>query len=154
MPVAACVVRTSRDKEVEEDILDTTIVLKNSDVLWNLKDKQHHLLASEQDTIIKLILEFTELFPDMPGRAECVHHDVDVGRATPIKQHPNRVNPNKLKFLNEEVDYMLRHEIIEPSQSEWNSPCILVPKKDGTYRFCTDFRKVNLVTKTDSYPIP
>ena len=29
-----------------------------------------------------------------------------------------------------------------------------MPKKDGTYRFCTDFRKVNLVTKTDSYPIP
>ena len=154
VPVAACVVRTSRDKEFEEDILDTTIVLKNSDVLCNLKDKLYHLSASEQDTIIKLILEFNELFPDVPGRAECVHHDVDVGKATPIKQHLFQVNPNKLKFLNEEVDYMLRHEIIELSQSEWSSPCILVSKKDGTYHFCTDFRKVNLVTKTDYYLIP
>ena len=31
---------------------------------------------------------------------------------------------------------------------------MLVPKADGSYRFCTDFRKVNLITKTDSYPIP
>ena len=152
--VATCLVRTSRDKEVDEDIFDSTMVLKNSDVLRNLKGKLHHLSPPEQDEMTQLILQFTELFPDVPGRAECVFHDVDIGNTTPIKQHPYRVNPNKLKFLNEEVDYMLRHGIIERSQSEWSSPCILVPKKDGTYRFCTDFRKLNLVTKADSYPIP
>ena len=36
---------------------------------------------------------------------------------------------------------------------EWSSPCVLVPKSDGTYHFCTDFRKVNSVTKTNFYPI-
>ena len=49
---------------------------------------------------------------------------------------------------------MLQNNIIEPSKSEWSSPCILVPKLDGTFRFVTDFRKVNQCTKTDSYPIP
>ena len=49
---------------------------------------------------------------------------------------------------------MLENDIIEPSCSEWSSPCVLVPKPDKSYRFCTDFRKVNVVTKTDSYPIP
>ena len=49
---------------------------------------------------------------------------------------------------------MLENNIIEPSKSEWSSPCILVPKPDGSFRFVTDFRKVNQCTKTDSYPIP
>ena len=48
---------------------------------------------------------------------------------------------------------MLKNDIIEPSQSNWSSPCLLVPKSDRTYRFCTDYRKVNAVTKSESYPI-
>jgi len=49
---------------------------------------------------------------------------------------------------------MLENDLIEASQSPWSSPCILVPKPDKSYRFCTDFRKVNAVTKADSYPLP
>ena len=49
---------------------------------------------------------------------------------------------------------MLENNIIEPSKNEWSSPCILVPKPDGSFRFVTDFRKVNQCTKTDSYPFP
>ena len=49
---------------------------------------------------------------------------------------------------------MLENDLIEPSDSEWSSPCILVPKPDGSFRFCTDFRKLNAVTKGDSFPIP
>ena len=48
---------------------------------------------------------------------------------------------------------MLEYRIIEPSLSQWSSPCILVPKPDGSYRSCTDFHRVNGVTKTDSFPI-
>ena len=101
-----------------------------------------------------LITEFSDLFSDVPGRTNCVHHHVDVGDAGPIKQNPYRVNPRKLEFLKKELDYMLTNDIIEPSQSGWSSPCLLVPKNDGTYRFCTDYRKVNATTKSDSYPIP
>ena len=43
---------------------------------------------------------------------------------------------------------------IEPCQCAWSSPCILVPKPDGSLRFVTDFWKVNQCTKTDTYPIP
>ena len=72
-----------------------------------------------------------------------------VHQTTPLQAQSWQTN-----HLRKEVDYMLQHGIIEPSQSEWISPCVLVPKPDGTYRFCTDFRKVNTVTKSDSFPLP
>jgi len=54
----------------------------------------------------------------------------------------------------EEVEKMLAKGIIEPLSSPWSSPVILVKKKDGTIRFCVDYRKVNGVTVKDSYPLP
>ena len=49
---------------------------------------------------------------------------------------------------------MLAADIILPSVSPWSSPVVIVPKKDGSKRFCVDFRKVNAVTKPNSYPLP
>ncbi len=56
--------------------------------------------------------------------------------------------------MRNEVQYLLEHGLAVPSQSPWSSPCILVPKSDSTYRFCTDYRKINAVTKPDSFPLP
>ena len=70
-----------------------------------------------------------------------------------LKQHPDRMNPMKLQYLREEIQYLLENDFIESSQRDWSSPSILVPKPDGTFRMCTDYRKVNSVTKTDSFPV-
>ena len=64
------------------------------------------------------------------------------------------MNPMKLQYFREEVQYLLDSDFIEPSQSDWSSSCILVPKPNGTFCVCTDYRKVNSVTKTDSFPVP
>ena len=80
---------------------------------------------------------------------------MDVGDSVPIKQHPSRVSSMTKELLDKEVQYMLKNEIIiEESKSNWSSPCILVPKHEGGFRFCTDFRKVNYKTKFVSFPIP
>ena len=64
------------------------------------------------------------------------------------------MNPVKQQILRDEVQYLLDNDFIEPSQSEWRSPCILVPKPDGTFGMCMDYCKVNSITKTDTFLIP
>ncbi|KAL5015543.1 hypothetical protein ScPMuIL_007374, partial [Solemya velum] len=142
------------DGGVQDVGLDCGVKLRNSDVLANLDKKLCHLSEKERNELKDLILEYKHLFPDTPGKTDVIYHDVDVGDALPVKQHPYRVNPLKEEHLKKEIQYMLDNDIIEPSKSEWSSPCVLVPKPDKTCRFCTDFRKVNSVSKTDSYPIP
>ena len=64
------------------------------------------------------------------------------------------MNPVKGEYLKREINYLLDNNFIEPSKSSWSSPCLLIPKPDGTYQFCTDYRKVNAVTKTNTFPLP
>ena len=49
---------------------------------------------------------------------------------------------------------MLDKGVIEESRGSWSSPVVLVGKKDGTTRFCVDFRKVDELTKRDAHPLP
>ena len=130
------------------------IKLQNSQILNDLDTKLSHLPLVQRKELAEVITQYREVFPDVPSKTNLIEHDVDVGDSAPIKQHPYRVSPMKKELLDKEVQYMLENDIIEESQSNWSSPCILVPKHDGGFRFCTDFRKVNDKTKSDSFPIP
>ena len=130
------------------------IKLQNSQILNDLGTKLSHLPLVQRKELAEVITQYREVFPDVPSKTNLIEHDVDVGDSAPIKQHPYRVSPMKKELLDKEVQYMLKNNIIEESQSNWSSPCILVPKHDGGFRFCTDFRKVNDKTKSDSFPIP
>ena len=146
------------EPEVNSDFIDKSdpgpSKLENSDILRNLNNKLFHLEPSQQEELKQLIHEYEHLFPDIPTRTDKIYHDVIVEDSKPIKQHPYRMNPLKQKYLQDEVKYLLENDFIEPSQSNYSSPCILVLKSNGTYRMCTDYHKVNSVTKTDSFPIP
>ena len=130
------------------------IKLQNSQILNDLGTKLSHLPLVQRKELAEVITQYREVFPDVPSKTNLIEHDVDVGDSAPIKQHPYRVSPMKKELLDKEVQYMLKNDLIEESQSNWSSPCILVPKHDGGFRFCTDFRKVNDKTKSDSFPIP
>ena len=145
------------ESEDSEPIIRSDIVpckLTNSEVLQNLEMKLCHLDVRQQGEMRDLILKYPDLFPDVPNRTSAAIHDVDVGVAQPIKQHPYRMNPEKCQLSKDEIEYMLKHDIIKPSSSNWSSPCVLVPKPNGSIRFCTDYRKVNSISKTDAFPIP
>ena len=142
------------ESEVRLENYQQPIKLQNSQILNDLGTKLSHLPSVQRKELAEVITQYREVFPDVPSKTTLIEHDVDVGDSAPIKQHPYRVSPMKKELLDKEVQYMLKNDIIEESQSNWSSPCILVPKHDGGFRFCTDFRKVNDKTKSDSFPIP
>ncbi|UYV73003.1 hypothetical protein LAZ67_10001459 [Cordylochernes scorpioides] len=67
---------------------------------------------------------------------------------------PYRVSPAERRVIQSEVEKMMEIKIIRPSSSPWASSIILVRKKDGSLRFCVDYRRLNKITKKDVYPLP
>ena len=158
LPVNVNVAMLESDETVDnfKEIADLpgTAKLKNSDVLRDLDSKLSHLSQSQRQDLEHLLHDFEHLFPDIPNRTDKIYHDVDVGDATPVKQHPYRLNPTKQKYLHE-VQYLLENDFIEPSKSNWSSPCLLFPRPEtkkqlmrflgmaGYYRkFCPNFSAV------------
>lgn len=88
------------------------------------------------------------------GRTHLIKHHICTGDAIPIRQRYYRMSPDKQKVITEQVDEMLTLDVIEPCESPWSSPVLVVGKKDGKPRFCLDSRKLNSVTKKDAYSLP
>ncbi len=142
------------DGVIFRNVPQANVRLMNSEILKDLSSYFKNLNEHQKNDLIQLISEFKCLFKDVPTLTNVLHHDIDVKDARPIKQHAYRVNPVKRSVMRQEVDYLLENGLAKSSCSPWSSPCILVPKPDGSFRFCTDFRKVNAVTVPDSYPLP
>jgi len=83
-----------------------------------------------------------------------VEHTIDTGSALPIASRPYRPTMHNRKIIDEEIGKMLKADLIEPSESPWASPVILVTKSDGSPRFVVDYRKLNQCTVKDSWPLP
>ncbi len=147
----ACDAATEDDGVVFRHAHQQCARFRNSEVLSDLSS---HLSEEQRSDIQYLINDFPYLFNDVPSRTTVLQHDINVENATSIKQHTYRVNVAKRAAMRGEVDYLLKHGLAKPSCSPWSSPCLLVPKSDGTARFCTDYRKVNAVTIPDCFPLP
>ncbi len=144
---------------VKEDIVvpeDCVLLprLKNSENLQNLDAKFSHLTEVQNKDLTQLLWEFPGLFSHIPTCTHLIQHDVDVGDAQPIRQRFYRAPVSKREALESEIQYMLENGIAVPSCSSWASPCLLVRKADSTYIFCTDYRKLNVITKPDAFPLP
>ena len=72
----------------------------------------------------------------------------------PFKEHFHRIPPPQLDEVREHLKLMLEAGVIWPSNSPWCNAVVLVRKKDGSLRFCIDFRKLNSLTVKDSHPMP
>src|SRR3989440_586046 len=89
------------------------------------------------------------------GRTDIVRHRINTGDHGPIKGKPYRVdNEDKRKIIKNEIEKMEEAGVIRKSYSPWSSPVVIVEKKDGSKRFCVDYRKINQITIPDAHPLP
>ena len=123
------------------------------------------LLVSEAKQVIgsqdvnkfeDLIREYRDVFStkDEPlGQTDIVKHEIKTS-GEPIKMRYRRVPTGLKEEAIQEEERMKKLGVIEPSESPWAAPVVLVRKKDGTLRYCIDYRRLNQVTQKDSYPLP
>nr|XP_027108798.1 uncharacterized protein LOC113728610 [Coffea arabica] len=104
-----------------------------------------------------IIEEFVDVFaaPTELPPVRSLDHEIPLKPdSQPFKMKPYRYPHSQKGEIEQQVKDMLQHGIIIHSNSPFASPVLLVKKKEGTWRFCVDYRKLNEMTIKDRYPIP
>ena len=91
---------------------------------------------------------------DIIGRTTRGEHRINTQDAQPVALPLRRIAWIEKDKIKQEIDKMKQQGIVEDSESPWCSPPVLVRKKDGSVRFCIDYRRLNDVTVPDKYPLP
>jgi hypothetical protein len=145
---------------IDEDTVDTEIEVSLECPLGDAKEGVDQVgvsgeLTKDQRQQIKAVLDkYSDVFTDKPGCTTLVDFKIHLNTTDPIRIKGYPVPYNAREAVDEEVSKMLDLGVIEPSNSPYSSPVVLVRKKDGTNRFCIDFRQLNKITVFDAEPMP
>ena len=116
-----------------------------------------HLPVQEKGQLIGLLSERHDVFcleDDERGETDLVQFTIDTADCRPLRQPLRHVPFGVRQEISQQLVKMLKMGVIQPSKSPWASFVVLVRKKDGSLRFCVDYRKLNSVTKPDVFPMP
>ena len=146
------------------DIEHETSDLVNDSIIDNPKTRSSegpsdihidtNLEYGQRQEIDSLLHEFADVLSDIPGRTNLGEHSISLTSSNPIRTKQYPLPFAMQEVVCDEVRNMLDMGIIEPSVSPYSSPVVLIKKKDGTVRFCIDFRAINKVTVFDAETIP
>ena len=135
------------DSQNYENILEELgINLDCADLSKEQKQKLINFLGRNREMFAKDMSEI--------GETNLHTHTIHTGDAKPVSTPPYRQTPKMRAELEKQLEEMERHGIIEESTSPWHSPVVMVRKPNNEWRFCVDYRKLNAVTETMSFPIP
>lgn len=133
--------------ESQQDTTDTGV--------WKTEVRIGKEYQSEREKIIDLLEPFADMWDGHLGEISKAKHRICLEEnAKPIFQVPYRVGQKWRELEKAEVNKQLGVGVIEPSSAEWAGPVVFAPKKEGTLRFCVDYRRLNAMTVRDTYPIP
>lgn len=112
------------------------------------------LSEEQQQEARRLIGNYQDVFTDIPGNTNLGCHDIKLTDSTPIRSKPYPIPHALREAVNEDVKVMISMGIVEPSESPYASPLVVVKKPDGANRICSDMRRINQITVFDCEPTP
>jgi hypothetical protein len=105
-----------------------------------------------------VVREFADVFqtlpPGLPPDRGIAHTIPLIDGSQPVFSPMYRYSPAELAEIKSQLKKLLELKFIEPSQSSFGSPVLFVLKKDGSWRMCVDYRRLNNLTKKNRYPLP
>ncbi|TYK28130.1 Ty3/gypsy retrotransposon protein [Cucumis melo var. makuwa] len=121
------------------------------------READDQITETGKERMATIISKYSDVF-ERPGRLppqRGIEHHIYLRQGTdPVNVRPYRYAHHQKEEIERLVDEMLTSGIIRPSTSPYSSPVLLVKKKDGSWRFCVDYRALNNVTIPDKFPIP
>ncbi|GFW78890.1 retrovirus-related Pol polyprotein from transposon 17.6 [Trichonephila clavipes] len=118
------------------------------------KNEGTHLSLPQREEINSLLEKYEECFQPGGEPTPFIEHCINTRNHLPVAVPPYRMNPSKKEILKQEIDRLLSEGIIEECESPYASPVVLIPKPNGTFCLCIDYRKLNEITVADTYPLP
>jgi hypothetical protein len=115
------------------------------------------VIAHPPAAIQEILDRFSSVFEDpkvLPPHRQFDHAIHTLPEVAPVNSKPYRYAPFQKTEIERQVKEMLAAGLIVPSMSPFASPVLLVKKKDGTWRFCIDYRRLNSVTVKSKFPMP
>uniref|UniRef100_A0A5S6R5C9 Reverse transcriptase domain-containing protein n=1 Tax=Trichuris muris TaxID=70415 RepID=A0A5S6R5C9_TRIMR len=141
-----------------ERYFQASAVIENDDnlldecaVIYELRRSRSPGYASDYCAVVE---QFKELFTVKPGATKMVYRAIPTADSPPVRVPPRRLLAHFRHEVEAQLQTMLEHGIIQPSNSPWLAPAVFTRKKSGELRFCVDYRQLNKRTIKDAYPLP
>jgi len=154
--VCSAIIEEESDVNKEDSAMNSIFTAPNSIQKETIDDVEmsNKLTVQQENDIRYLLMEFKDVLTDIPGRTTLVEHDIRMTTDDPVRANSYSVPYQMKTTIRDEMDKMLQMGVVEASESPYAAPVVMVRKKDGTNRFCIDFRQLNRVPIFDAEPMP